>query len=687
MPRLPAPLSLLAALFLLTACEDDPCGPGVAMRAGDVSLCVYPADVVIVGGFDCPPGYSVQLDGGGRVCATDWIDPGELPDDACAQVDCAGLRVHLEIDRPDCEWLDPTHCLSPFPSDRFGTGSGIAIPADAFEGAMISSEPWRGADGFSPATPIVALIEGEIDPAQLAGEDALAASVGVESRTVVLDVSSSSPRRVAHAAELDAWPGRDAGSPTTLWIRPLRLEPGHRYVVALRRLRRPDGTLVPVPAPFRALRDRWTSDSEVVEARRDAFDANVFAPLSIAGVPREDLMLAWDFTVASAASLRADLGAVRDAHRAWADARTPTCAIGPVTLDADGLTRAQATLVAPTFLDAEGRIARSADGAPVAGAERPITVELAIPAAASPSRVLILTHVVGGSASQAIARDEWRLFAREQGAALAAIDLAGTTAAETAAGLTEIAADPSAIARHADHTLQAASDVAALAEALAACAADPALFADGHPSLHPGDVHLVALESATMMVPAFAVVGGTAIDGTVLLGPSASLASWARRSVLAGALDDALATSLPDRADRDLLIAASATWIRSIDGGGWRDELAIRRILSISILGSARAPAFLARLTAHDLGVPLLVPSVVELQTTATTAPGARSAWVALDAGLRDPVSGSRLPEDDNRLEMDLPYLTAARDLLDAFLVPGGTVIDACAGPCDPSTR
>jgi hypothetical protein len=88
-----------------------------------------------------------------------------------------------------------------------------------------------------------------------------------------------------------------------LIIRPARnLEEGERYIVALRNLKRADGSTIPPSAAFRAFRDRIKSKDAAVKRRRHHFES-IFKTLRKAGVRRNNLYLAWDFTVASERSL------------------------------------------------------------------------------------------------------------------------------------------------------------------------------------------------------------------------------------------------------------------------------------------------------------------------------------------------------------------------------------------------
>ena len=73
---------------------------------------------------------------------------------------------------------------------------------------------------------------------------------------------------------------------------------GHRYIVALRKLRNAAGQKLEAPVAFRYYRDRVPSKQPEINARRGHFEA-IFSRLQRSGIQRKDLYLAWDFTVAS----------------------------------------------------------------------------------------------------------------------------------------------------------------------------------------------------------------------------------------------------------------------------------------------------------------------------------------------------------------------------------------------------
>src|SRR4051794_7713911 len=171
------------------------------------------------------------------------------------------------------------------------------MPKNRF-GKPVSAAPYNWNDGFSPGNMIVTKVPGLDTPEAFRRTGAvpiteMARTYAAEQPIVVINARTLERQLIW--SELDANPAdpRDV----TLIVRPgVNFKEGERYIVALRNLKDARGhTLKPQPA-FKALRDR-KPDPEI-EARRAHFE-QLFSTLGQAGIKRQDLYLAWDFTVAS----------------------------------------------------------------------------------------------------------------------------------------------------------------------------------------------------------------------------------------------------------------------------------------------------------------------------------------------------------------------------------------------------
>jgi len=258
----------------------------------------------------------------------------------------------VDLDRPDvCEILNNVECMLPYPSSRFlepantPTGYHLAFPdggLPAQRGKPLSPAPYSKLDGFSPTVQILMHFPGGVDPVLsnashlIPGKpgDPNARSYGTrsldsDSPTVLIDADSG--EHILHFVENDA---NAQGNPArqVLFLRPGRsLQPSHRYIVAMRELRHPDGTTVESEPPFAVLRDHRPTTIAALEARRARFE-DIFFRLSRAGVARSDLVLAFDFVVQSDAGLTAQMLSMRDQAFAWLASQTqPTFTVDTVT--------------------------------------------------------------------------------------------------------------------------------------------------------------------------------------------------------------------------------------------------------------------------------------------------------------------------------------------------------------------
>ena len=233
---------------------------------------------------------------------------------------CSG-DTHIAVGK-DCNPLGAgDHCAVPWPSSVFEvadastpTGRRLAIPSGAlptnFQGTPIDPTMWNLADGFSPTAPMLVAFPKGVSANGLTAPEDLAPSLAPDSPTVLVDMTTG--QRVAHFAELDSQAAGMPGS-QALFIRPgMRLVGGHRYAVAITtRVKAADGSELPISPGFAALRDGQTTDNALLEAMRPRF-ADVLDALATAGVAKTDLVLAWDFTVASDDFLHREMIAARD---------------------------------------------------------------------------------------------------------------------------------------------------------------------------------------------------------------------------------------------------------------------------------------------------------------------------------------------------------------------------------------
>ena len=177
------------------------------------------------------------------------------------------------------------------------------------DGVRVDPRAWNRADGFSPGQQITVRIPG-LDTQAAFEESGIVPVTDIarsrDERQPVVLIDARSGRRQLIWAEIDS---AAPASQRALLIHPAKnLVEGRRYVVALRRLRTAGGRRIRPNAAFRALRDRTAG----APRGRRASMRRVFRPLARAGIARRELVLAWDFTVASWQSTLMPMVHIRD---------------------------------------------------------------------------------------------------------------------------------------------------------------------------------------------------------------------------------------------------------------------------------------------------------------------------------------------------------------------------------------
>lgn len=223
---------------------------------------------------------------------------------------------------PAANPLGTTDNILPYPSSLYEradstspTGIRLDVPSEAIpvpdSGDAFDPTHMNERAGWPAATTVLWAAPGGVDPATLVPYTDLAASLAADSSTVILDMTTG--ERVAHFAEVDANEKSDFDR-QAVYLRPAqRFAGGHRYAVGIRNtVKGRDGKALPVSDGFRAVLDDRDLGHERLDRARPRLREAV-AALETAGVPRESLLVAWDFTVTDDASAIADPLAARDA--------------------------------------------------------------------------------------------------------------------------------------------------------------------------------------------------------------------------------------------------------------------------------------------------------------------------------------------------------------------------------------
>jgi hypothetical protein len=263
-----------------------------------------------------------------------------------------------------CDFLDPAKCLYPFPNDYFtvrdrstDTNRRVQFSPDSMPrnaaGVPIDPTEWNRNDGFSPGSAILTVVPGlDLDRTGAAPETDIGRSLRASAPIVLLDASSG--RRVPYWTEIDQT--APSAAQHSLVVRPaVNFREGHRIVVAMRRLQDSSGKTIEPGESFRAYRDGTKTSDPTIEERRPHMQ-DVLKTLDAAGVKRDDLFLAWDFTVASERNLSERMLHIRDNAFASLDNKAPSFQVTQVENNVDERVarRVSGTFTVPNYLTGDG---------------------------------------------------------------------------------------------------------------------------------------------------------------------------------------------------------------------------------------------------------------------------------------------------------------------------------------------
>jgi hypothetical protein len=610
-----------------------------------------------------------------------------------------------------CNPLGGNHCMTPWPSSAFevddattATGRRLALVAEALPITenRETTDPaiWNQADGFSASAPIVLSFDGGVSPANLADPMHIDASLTDASPTLIVDMTTG--QRVAHFAELDV-PAEATPDHQALYLRPAaRLIGGHRYAVAIRTsLKRQDGGDLPVSAGMRALVTGAPTTHPLLEKMRPRF-ADVLAAV---GVPPDQLVVAWDFTVASDAYVRRDATAARDRAVAALDGKTQAFTILSDTPIDDGQVIARkitGTFETPLLLTNDGRfvdrtiLARDADGLPaVQGLYRaPFTAIVPRCAYTSPAPVgmILYGHGLLGTSDQ-VASGPVRATAVQLCMVVVGTDMRGMSASDIGAvarALTGLTYSDEVF----EVQVQGIVNHIALARAMRTSMA-ASLFVDaanGNKVLvDPAKVYYYGLSQggifgATVMAydPTITrgVLGVGAADYALMLERSADWPTY--KTILQGAYPDPLDVVLNMNLMQNRWDKSEPSGIANVLTAGTATGVPPKQILLQIAVGDEQVPNLASEWEARTAGFPVLGPSVkLGWGLTAMTTPLAGgSALVYYDGGAPAPPI-TNVPAPDTGQHDLTRNQPAARRQMGIFYATG-MIVDECkdAGAC-----
>lgn len=606
------------------------------------------------------------------------------------------------------------HCSLPFPSDVFRSESGeIVMEGEAGavreDGMHVNLYAYGQEDGFSPGTQILAYFPFAIDGANLNGvfdNAAFGPEGDWETRpgpTLIVDAENGA--RVPHYAELDTH--AVSAQKQTLILRPLvRLENGHRYIVAISGLKDTDGNPVPAAEGFRRLRDDAPAGgASSLEDLRTHFETAVFPVLAdVDGLERKDLQLAWDFTVRSTTTkpVTETMEAIRSQMATTLEAAAPTVTITKVTdyEEGDLLKTVEGTIAVPLYLESDepgARLRNDDPAAPEAEGTADVPFVAIVPRsvldgeAVVPARLVQYGHGIFGSRTEISADDSWiPAFANQYNFVVMAVDWWGMSGSDVTAIVSDLGNRPRETMAFTDRVHQAMANQLALAEAMTRAMPELDAFkVGGDPVYDPESLYFVG-NSLGHIFGATYLSLSSRVERAALGVGAANFSHFIARSASFGQFFIALEAALVSPMDVQLFFAMSQAGFDRVDPVSYApavydpfDGEAPKKLLVQMGLGDATVPNLGTAYFARLYGLPVLENSPGEIPLTETvTAPTADSAIAIYDFGI-DPLPGVvPAPSERNGVHDGPRKAAKAQAQIDAFLKPNGEIDWFCDAPC-----
>ena len=576
-----------------------------------------------------------------------------------------------------------------------------------------STTEWNRNDGFSPGQALVVFAPGiDLTATGAAPVTDMARSLAADAPIVVIDATTG--QRHPYWAELDENSRARGEANPALYVRPaVNWTEGHRYIVAFRNIKGAGGTALPAPAAFAAYRDGTDLDVGGFAARKPHME-ELFGALQGAGVARDQLYLAWDFTVASSANLAQRMIHIRD--DAMADLGTdgaPAFTAAPATDGASGNAAVvKGTFTVPLYLTDQGQpgsqFVTGPDGLPQRSGtyEANFTCVLpydrnAPPPSSPPASVgsIVYGHGLLGTAGEVLG---FGAYAIAHNSVLCATDWIGLAERDTGNAVA-ILQDISRMPTLADRGQQSFLNFQYLARLMKSpngFATNPLFRVGGGSWVGHGYVAYWGRSQGGIWGG-----GATAVSGewtrAVLGEPGMNYATLLDRSVDFDEFVPIISGAYPDLTDRPALYSlVQMLWDRS-EAQGYAAHLTTdplpgtpaHRVMLFEAFGDHQVANASTEVEARTVGVQLKVPALAPGRSPDVTPywgipplpslPADANVLYPWDWGTPAPPT-TNTPNRAGRDPHDFDHATpAALDVAAAFLAPNGQVIDACAGqPC-----
>jgi hypothetical protein len=620
----------------------------------------------------------------------------------------------------DCNPLGITdECFLPYPSLHYTveaeTSTGLRLDYEVQdyyspEGDLpVDPAMFDFADGVSPVTPILVNFGVDIDAAFLSGWGDQEATV--QPGAPIALIHAQTGEAVPLLTEMDQNNRDDEGydGRHPLILRPLApMEMGARYLVLLSdELTDSDGMSLESPDVFVALRDGIVTDDATVEGMRERYDG-LFAVAEDAGWAREDLLLAWDFQVASSEFVLGPIRSMRSQALEVIGAQGVAYTIDSVEVDPNENVAwlVKGHFTPPDFLTADNALERADDGSIVLQSLwSQADFTMVIPPQGKTQGMLPLVVIGHGL----FGTGEWMLdsgtaesltqpLAAELGAVLIATNWIGMSGGDIELIISEVLTDMSRITVVTDRLVQSHINTMAMVElALDDLPDAPEIGRENEePLLDPERVYYYGISLGGIQGASQTAISPR-ITRAVLAVPGSGWSHMIQRSTQFRELDTLIDLLYPDPMTQNLFLAALQSYFDFADpanlGTMLNDdpdypEAEHKLVILQEAIGDCQVPNMATDLLARTIGASHLEEASdpvygLETITGPTTEPSLVQIRVPSNLEAYFPPDENVIPETDNGVHNDA-VLTEVMFGQVAHLLEHGEIVHPCEGECDP---
>jgi hypothetical protein len=620
----------------------------------------------------------------------------------------------------DCNPLGITdECFLPYPSLHYTveaeTSTGLRLDYEVQdyyspEGDLpVDPAMFDFADGVSPVTPILVNFGVDIDAAFLSGWGDQEATV--QPGAPIALIHAQTGEAVPLLTEMDQNNRDDEGydGRHPLILRPLApMEMGARYLVLLSdELTDSDGMSLESPDVFVALRDGIVTDDATVEGMRERYDG-LFAVAEDAGWAREDLLLAWDFQVASSEFVLGPIRSMRSQALEVIGAQGVAYTIDSVEVDPNENVAwlVKGHFTPPDFLTADNALERADDGSIVLQSLwSQADFTMVIPPQGKTQGMLPLVVIGHGL----FGTGEWMLdsgtaesltqpLAAELGAVLIATNWIGMSGGDIELIISEVLTDMSRITVVTDRLVQSHINTMAMVElALDDLPDAPEIGRENEePLLDPERVYYYGISLGGIQGASQTAISPR-ITRAVLAVPGSGWSHMIQRSTQFRELDTLIDLLYPDPMTQNLFLAALQSYFDFADpanlGTMLNDdpdypEAEHKLVILQEAIGDCQVPNMITDLLSRTLGASHLEQATDPVYGLATikgptTEPSLVQIRVPENLDSYFPPDENTIPVTDNGVHNDA-VLTEAMFGQAAHLFEYGEIVHPCDGECDP---